>query len=181
MEVNTKARCWVATFQWLDAEPPTDSIIPTLPFRMAHAKFSRVNESVSIWFTFVNQVRASTITNALGYDHIVVRKVIADRELIPFQELPFDWESVRTNHDEPVAGSLASQHSIAGPSVRQDSIGYDTEDAKSNGSVPSHAEFICDFQRLERILKRIRELDEESGTIAKRLKNDSTFNFIMDH
>ena len=113
MDLDTRARCWIATFPWNDATTPTDSIVPNLPFKLAHAKFNRVNDLVSIWFTFVNPIRASTITNAVGVDHIVVKQVKADRDLPSFQDIPFDWELVKTNRDEPLDGELVPQHSSA--------------------------------------------------------------------
>lgn len=106
MEMNVRARCWVATFPWNDAELPTEAVVPTLPFKLAHAKLSRANDSVSIWFTFANGVRASTISTSLDREHVVLRRVKHDLDLPKFMELPFDWELVSTKLDDVQDGDI---------------------------------------------------------------------------
>ena len=113
MDIDSRSRTWLVTIPWVDATTPTESVIPNLSFKLAHAKYSRVNDSVSIWFTFVNQVRASTVTQGFDVDHVVIKRVTPSESLQQFQDLPHDWELVKTKRDEPLTSELTPQHRSA--------------------------------------------------------------------
>jgi len=87
----------MVTFTWNDAAFPTPSVIPKLSFQSAHAKFSKANGSVSIWLTFDNAVRSSTVTAAFDHEVVVVKRVTPTVSLQAFKELPFDWEHIMTS------------------------------------------------------------------------------------
>jgi len=149
MDLNPRARCWIATVPWLDADIPRPDIIPDVGQVKAHAKLSRVNDSVSIWFTFVNQVRASTISNAFTTD-VIVKAVRVSDTLEKFEALPFDWQCrfIRDNDTSTNTDSVPSQHDETTIPIRD-----------SQGE--SDDEIIREMRQVTKLRKRIRQLDDE--------------------
>ena len=164
MDSNPRARCWVATVPWPDAEFPTATIIPDIGQVKAHAKFSRENDSVSIWFTFANAVRASTVTTAFNTDVVVHSARSADSSSA-FESLPFDWEcrfcsdTTDTVPCQPVRMDVTH---VPEPTRATVSAGVPS----SPVSMLAHS-----AKEISRIRKRINELDEELGVHIKRVKD----------
>lgn len=133
MELDTKSRTWIATFAWPDASPPTETAIPSIGYKSAHLKYSNNNQTVSIWFSFPNQVRASTITNSI-YGDVVIKKVNPTTHLNRFLDLPCSFE-VRKSATE-VKNAKPDEHGAAGS--------LEPEPADSGSSEPAHADHYHD-------------------------------------
>lgn len=170
MDSNPRARCWIATVPWPDAEFPTSTVIPDIGQVKAHAKFSRENDSVSIWFTFVNAVRSSTVTTAFNTD-VVVRSARSADSSSAFESLPFDWEwrflsdTLDTVPCQPAKMDVThvpdSTHAPR-PIHTRSPVGAPSSPA----SMLAHS-----AKEISRIRKRINELDEELGVHIKRAKD----------
>ncbi len=162
MDTNPRGRCWVATIPWPDAATPTESVVPLIGQRKSHAKLSRANDSVSIWFTFDNQVRASTVSN--GFDcEVVLKRVRGTEAAAEFDDIPSDWEW----------SCFHGSSSDSGPSHSSGSTKPDHGPAQGSveSTVESDDDLIKDMKRVNRIRKRIRELDDELGTMLKSCKH----------
>jgi hypothetical protein len=163
MECDARSRSWTVTFPWEDEALPTEAVVPTLGSVLAHAKYSRSNASVSIWYTFANAQRASKISSVIDRAFTVIRRAKAtDRG--KFIELPFDWDislvkdpTLNGEHSDSSAGALE----CGSP-------------AHAEGDTELDDDLVKNIRRFNTIRKRIRELDEESGTVAKKLKNFAT-------
>jgi len=158
MDSNPRARCWIATVPWPDAEFPTSTVIPDIGQVKAHAKFSRENDSVSIWFTFVNAVRSSTVTTAFNTD-VVVRSARSADSSSAFESLPFDWEW-------RFLGDTLDTVPCQPTKMNVTHVPDSTHAPSSPMSMLVHS-----AKEISRIRKRINELDEELGVHIKRAKD----------
>ena len=158
MDSNPRARCWIATVPWPDAEFPTSTVIPDIGQVKAHAKFSRENDSVSIWFTFVNAVRSSTVTTAFNTD-VVVRSARSADSSSAFESLPFDWEWRFLSDTLDTVPCQPAKMDVT-------HVPDSTHAPSSPASMLAHS-----ANAISRIRKRINELDEELGVHIKRAKD----------
>ena len=101
MELDKRSRTWVTTVSWTDADPPTEACIPSIGYKSAHLKYSASNQSVSVWFTFDNAVRASSITNGM-YGDVVIKRVTPAKHLDEFLALQCSYEVVKSKTNTQV-------------------------------------------------------------------------------
>lgn len=180
MEVDTRSRCWVATYPWEDAEQPTEAVLPTdLNYVKAHVKYSKLNASVSIWFQFVNPQRASRIATSINQEFLVLKPTNATNYQA-FKDIPFDWECVKdtpSNHGSTNRDALpnhSKEHGLESPCEPPTGSGtkpcQGTEGEAIDIDYDSDA-YIADVKELLRIKRCIHELDDELGRVSKRMKH----------
>ena len=158
MECDARSRHWTVTFPWEDNTVPTESVVPALGSALAHGKFSKANRSVSIWYTFKDAQRASKVSTGVNQSFAVITRA-KGTDRTKFIELPFDWQ-------------VSLVKSVEQDGQHRDSSATALEcGSDSQGDVELDDDLVKNIRRFNTVRKRIRELDEELGTIAKRLKS----------
>lgn len=101
MELDVRSRHWIVTFTVDDVDTVNEATVlgdgSISTFELVHAKLSRTNGTCSVWFTFKNAQRASTLSRVFDeHKHVVVKRVT--HAVFPqFKEVASDRELVVTS------------------------------------------------------------------------------------
>lgn len=164
MELDVRSRHWIVTFAVNDVDTFTDMNVlgdgSISTFELAHAKLSRANGTCSVWFTFKNAQRASTLTRVFDeHDQVVVKKVT--HAVFPsFKEIACDREFIV---NPPLCHGTTGGDTLDPPRVKDEESGSDSD--QELRSLMRQRKVL---RRRVKDLARIQEqLDQVNGNIAK--------------
>lgn len=173
MELDKRSRYWIVTVPWHNALPdPKQDDIPRIPYIMAHLKHSKENETISIWFSFTNPQRSSTVSTAFDCDKVVLK---ASRlgQYDEFKHLPCDSDLLLEDvshgtkeHDDSNTSKPTSGTQPVHTYRTNNTTVQEEEEGPHELSTDIFSD-ICEYNRLKR---NISSLDEELGRVVKRLK-----------
>lgn len=88
MELDKRSCHFIVTVNRYDK--PKEEDIPLLNASVVIAKWSSENSSLSVWYSWLNAQRPSSVTNAWGLEHIVVNHAKLDKKP-GFMAIKHDW------------------------------------------------------------------------------------------
>jgi hypothetical protein len=170
MDMDKRSRAWIVSTPWVDEDLPTESILPTCDYRTAHLKYSKKNESVSIWLEFDNACRCSTVIQGMMGNLVTKRVTVTDYKK-SFLELPCEFELVKTR---PIAHGLAggADISIDSSTTGQLCVNSDITTASGEDDCASDEseQFIHHVRQYYSAKRKLVECDQELGRLSKLLK-----------
>ena len=119
MELDTRSRDWIVTFTVPDINVVDDTCASgdgtAPPFKWAHAKLSSANGTCSIWLSYNNPQRASTLQRVFNeHDHLVLKR-ITSASYRQFCDVVADREFKMTPPASPVVPP--AQHDVLDPPI----------------------------------------------------------------
>lgn len=173
MELDTRSRFWTVTIPWVSDTVPTAQTTPLFNASLIHGKYSRANESYSIWYTFINPQKASRLAKEFN-DPTVVMKKTTRANYETFQDIPFDTEVIQEKTDTTIDVSIADgiQESQCNDKylsrLEYEHPSSDTEGHTSYSTI--NMDIVSDINEFYRLKRDIERLDSQLGRVAKRLK-----------
>lgn len=129
MDADARSRFWIVTTRWLQDPEPTEEDIPILGCDRAHIKYSKANQSVSVFYTWNSPKRASSVSR--GYDSSLVIKRAKHSDEEDFKDIPCDKEWVFDRLHGKVGQNQSSTQSTT---ASQDDSDSDLEQTKPKGT-----------------------------------------------
>ena len=165
MELDKRSRVWIITFPW-DGDVLTDSDIPLVPSVLIHSKFSKENESVSVFVKTSTLKTASWITNWFPFPFVVIKRSAWD-QYSSFKDIPSDQEIIRDDH---VDQDGITERNVVLDAPKEHGFEHSRECSTRTRSSDSSGEEerFQDLQELGRIRKRIKRLDTRLGVLAAK-------------